>query len=107
MDKKVLVKNLNHLFCNLNKEGKKYLEVWLSDIDFGGLYRSGKYNLNVKADHTIDSCKDEIREILAILDQKAHDELQYIWSVAVYDSKDQVHCISQDLLVYDEESSCR
>jgi hypothetical protein len=95
------------LFCNLNKEGKKYLEVWLSDIDFGGLYRSGKYNLNVKADHIIDSCSDEIREILAILDQKAHNELQYIWSVSVYDSKDQIHCISQDLLVYDEESSCR
>jgi len=106
MDRKALIKNLNHLFCNLNKQGRKYSEVWLTDVDFGGLYQSGKYVLNVKAHHRIDSCNDEIKEILAILDKEAHSELQYVWSVSVYDANDQIHCISSDSIVFDEGTAC-
>jgi|HubBroStandDraft_6_1064221.scaffolds.fasta_scaffold634153_2 hypothetical protein len=106
MDRRILIKNLNHLFCNLNKEGKKYSEVWLSDVDFGQLYQTEKYILNVKAEHNIDSCNDEIREILQILDKKARQELQNIWSVSVYDSNDNIHCVGDDLLVYNEANAC-
>jgi hypothetical protein len=106
MDRKVLIKNLNNLFCNLNKQGRKYSEVWLTDLDFGGLYQSGKYILNVKAHHKIDSCSDEIREILGILEKEVHSELQYIWSVTVYDANDQIHCISSDSLVFEEGTAC-
>jgi hypothetical protein len=57
MDRKALIKRLNHLFCDLNRAGKKYTEVWLSDVDFGDLYRADKYILNVKAEHAIDACR--------------------------------------------------
>ena len=106
MDRKALIKKLNSLFCDLNKAGKKYTEVWLSDVDFGDLYRADKYILNVKAEHAIDACNDEIKEILLILDKNAREELQYIWRVAVYDANDNIHCIGDELLVYDEATSC-
>ena len=107
MDRKVLIKNLNHLFCNLNKQGRKYSEVWLTDLDFGGLYELGKYILMSKPYlYKIDSCSDEIREILGILEKEAHSELQFIWSVTVYDANDEIHCVSSDSLVFDEGTAC-
>lgn len=106
MDRKALIKKLNSLFCTLHKEGKKYTEVWLSDVDFGDLYQSDKYILNVKAEHVIDSCNDEIKEILQILDKSVKEELQYIWRVAVYDASESIHCVGDELTVYNEATSC-
>ena len=106
MDRKALIKKLNSLFCTLHKEGKKYTEVWLSDVDFGDLYQSDKYILNVKAEHVIDSCNDEIKEILRILDKSVKEELQYIWRVAVYDASESIHCVGEELAVYNEATSC-
>lgn len=107
MDRKALIKKLNSLFCALNKEGRKYTEVWLSDVDFGELYHSDKYYiLNVKAEHVIDSCNAEIREILHILDKNVKEELQYIWRVAVYDASENVHCVGDELTVFNEATSC-
>src|SRR5579863_8964352 len=107
MDRKVLIKSLNNVFCDINKAGKKYSEVWLTDVDFGGLYQSDKYVLNVKAEHQIDNCKDEIVEILNILDSRAHDELQLIWSVNVYNADDQIQCAEERELIYNEENECK
>ena len=107
MDKRETIrKKLNSLFCDINKEGKKYAEVWLSDIDFGELYQSDKYVLNVKAEHIIDSCKDEIDEILELLDEKAKEELQSIWQVRIFDSADEIHCASDEVLIYSEAEKC-
>jgi hypothetical protein len=107
MDRNLLIKKLNNLFCDLSKNGKKYSEVWLSDMDFGGLYEANKFVLNVKAGHQINSCSDEIREILYYLDKNAHEELQSIWSVTVYDTNDMIHCSdSNDLLVFNEANAC-
>lgn len=107
MDKRETIKNkLNAIFCDLNKKGKKYLEVWLSDVDFGDLYRSDKYVLNVRAAHIIDRCKDEIDYILSLLDSKANDELQSIWQIRVFDTSDEIHCASDEILVYSEKTSC-
>ena len=107
MDRKVLIKNLSNLFCDVNKAGTRYSEVWLSDVDFGGLYQSDKLILNVKAEHQIDNCNDEIRGILKLLDEKAHQELQFIWSVQVYDVDDKIHCVEDGILIYDEDNACK
>jgi hypothetical protein len=106
MDRKALIKKLNLLFCELDKGKKRYTEVWLSDVDFGKLYQAEKYILNVKAAHEIDSCNDEIRDILRFLDKNAHDELQYIWSVSVYDVNEKVHCVGDDILVFNKATAC-
>ena len=107
MDKREIIKKkLNSLFCDINKTGNKYAEVWLSDVDFGELYQSDKYVLNVKAEHLIENCKDEIDEILELLNEKAKEELQSIWQVRIFDSEDEVHCASDEILVYSESEKC-
>ena len=56
MDTNTIIKNLKGIFCDSNKRDKRYSEVWLSDVDFGGLYHTNKYYiLNVKAEHKIDN----------------------------------------------------
>ena len=108
MDKKETIKNkLNTIFCDANQERKKYLEVWLSDVDFGGMYRSDKYVLNVRAAHEIDGCKEEIDYIIALIDNKAKEELQNIWQVRVFDISDNVHCASEEILIYSEATACK
>lgn len=105
MDTRTLITNLNHLFCEIGKEGKIYSKVWLDDADFGGLYHSNQYILNVKASHQIDNCSSEIRDIIHILDNKAKEELKYIWRVAVYNAEDEIHCV-MDNIVYEMENVC-
>lgn len=107
MDTKTLINNLKQVFCDSQKQGRKYSEVWLSDVDFGGLYHTDKYYiLNVKAEHTIDSCSDEIKDVLDLLNEKAKGELTHIWRVDVYHSNDDFYCMGDDLLVYTEDKSC-
>ncbi len=109
MDKKVFIDNLHRIFCETNLKDKKYSEVWLSEVDFGGMYSNGKYVLNVKAEHKIDSCSGEISDILDMINEQAKEDLEYIWRVDVYDSNDQFHCQSfnNDILIYTEESACK
>jgi hypothetical protein len=108
MDRKVLIKSLKKLFCDINKTEKKYSEVWISDIDYGGLYHSDKYVvLNVKTEHQISSCYEEIGWIIKYLDEKAHEELQSIWRVQVYNADDRLHCVEDGISVYDEEDACK
>ena len=106
MDTKTLIINLNKIFCDFNKKNKRYSEVWLSDVDFGGLYYSGQYVLNVKAEHEIESSTEEIRDIIFMLDELAKEELGYIFRVAVYNSNEKIHCQSEEALVYNETNTC-
>ena len=106
MDRKLLIANLNTIFCNLSKEGKIYSKVWLDPVDFGGLYHSDKYILNVKAQHDIDNCGDEIDYVIGLLDKKAKEELSYIWRVSVHHADENVFCESQDLMIFEEENAC-
>ncbi|MES1224748.1 MAG: hypothetical protein ABUT20_55165 [Bacteroidota bacterium] len=106
MDSKKLKEKLNKVFCEIGKKGKSYSKVWLEDADFGGMYHSGKYILNVKANHRIKNCSSEIDDVLHLLDDQAKDELPYIWRVYVYhdDIKD-AYCSSEQI-VYEEENAC-
>jgi hypothetical protein len=106
MDKTALVKKLNEVFCNWNKSDAKYSEVWLTEADFGGLYNSGKFTLNVKAEHEISSCFDEINNILELLRKDAPTEEKYIYSVMVYDPSENVHCAFEDIKVFTENEAC-
>lgn len=72
----------------------------------GGYNNNGKFVLCLKAEHEIDSCYDETTDILNLLNEKAKEELEYIWTVQVYDMDDEIYCESSDLKVYDEASSC-
>lgn len=54
MDKRKIIRTkLNAIFCELRKEDKRYLEVWLSDVDFGEFYRPDKFVLNIRVAHII------------------------------------------------------
>lgn len=106
MDTKEIISKLNAIFCATNKSKRRYSEVWLSEVDFGGLYYSDKHVLNVKAEHTIDSCNDEIKTIIKMLNDKASEELQQIWRVVVYNADNQIHCASGELMVYHKANAC-
>lgn len=106
MDTKILIEKLNKIFCNKNKSGNKYLEIWLTEADLGGIYKNGKYILNVKAEHEIPSCFDEIGNILDLLEREAKEESKFIWSVNVYDPSDRIHCEGEEMLILDESNAC-
>ncbi|HTE29280.1 MAG TPA: hypothetical protein VK666_02825 [Chryseolinea sp.] len=106
MDKKALVGKLNNIFCQLGKEGKKYSEVWLEETDFGGLYMSNKFTLNIRALHQINDCGEEIKDIVFLLYDKANEEYSHIFEVVVYGADDNIHCQSNEMMVYEDSKSC-
>lgn len=98
---------LKDIFCAENKTDRKYAEVWLSDVDFGGFYQSDKFVVNVKAEHQIVSCNEEIKYIVThLFKQLSREERTFIWRVDVYNSDEQIHCQSQDILVYSTLDAC-
>jgi hypothetical protein len=102
-----LAKKLKDIFCAENKASKKYSEIWLSNVDFGGLYQTDKVVVNVKAEHKIESCNEEIKYIVTVLfKQLSKEELSLIWRVDVYNSFEEIHCQSEDLLVYTKIDAC-
>jgi len=107
VDTKLLIKKINEVICEYSKKSqKKFSEVWLTPVDFGGLYDNGKFNLCVKAEHEIYSCLEETTEIINYLNEFAKNELKMIWAVLVYNSSDQIHCESETLRVFDETHTC-
>lgn len=102
-----LAKKLKEIFCAANKKNKKYAEVWLSDVDFGGLYHTDKVVVNVRVEHEVESCNEEIKYISIVLfDQLSRDENFFIWRIDVYNSFEDIHCSSDDLLVYTAKDQC-
>lgn len=102
-----LKEKLKDIFCSENRTYKRYSEVWLSDANFGGLYQSHKYIVNVKADHEIPSCNSEIKSIVTkLFDKLKKNEWSLIWRVVVYNSFEEIHCASEDILVYSKIDAC-
>ncbi len=102
-----LSKKLNELFCSENKKSIKYSQVWLSDVDFGGLYHCEKFIVNVKVAHEIDSRSDEINYIATMLfAAMTKEEMSFLWRANVYNSFEAIHCESDELLVYRLEDAC-
>lgn len=107
MDTKTLITNLHSVFCTESKGGKKYTKVWLSPAESFGFDKVRRYILNVQAEHEIDSCNDEIREIVKLLNEKAKTELQTILRIDVHHLEDDYYCQSDELIVYEDENSCQ
>ncbi len=98
---------LKDIFCAENKAQKKYAHIWLSDVDFGGLYQSEKFVLNVKAEHQIMSCNEEIKYIITnLFKQLTKEDRSFIWRVDVYNSHEQIHCQSEDIVIYTDSNPC-
>ena len=104
MDRAILIKNLRKIFSELYQVEKRYYKVWLSDVDFGGLYYSGKYILNLKADHQLGSYKSEISAILDLLVNTLDDEqMQYIFNLKIYYKNEFSTSNKDDILIYEDE----
>lgn len=106
MDKKVLVKKLHDVFCESNKGEKKYSQVWLSQLDYGGLYYSNDFVLKLKTEHKIERHLTEISQVIKLLGEKAKEEAKSILRVVVYGPNDKAECESEDYLIYDGETAC-
>lgn len=106
MDKKILVKKLHDVFCESNKGEKKYSQVWLTQLDYGGLYYSDDYVLKLKAEHQIENLFTEITEVVKLLGQKAKEESKYITRVKIYGPNDSAEYQTDDYLVYEEATAC-
>ncbi|MGB8191486.1 MAG: hypothetical protein WCF67_06180 [Chitinophagaceae bacterium] len=100
MDRKTLIKKLRRIFSDSYKQDKKYGEVWLSYIDFGGLYFTDEfYVLNVKTETRI-NYTEVISSVLHMLDDKAKEELKRIWTVSVHQPNERAYCDTGDFMVY-------
>lgn len=107
MDTKAFINDLRNVFYNNSAQGQKYAEVWLSNVDFGGLYYTDDYYvLNVKVDYQFDSYGDEVRKILRLLKDKAKEGLNHIFVVRVYGANEKRFCGRDDFLIYNGAVSC-
>ncbi len=104
MDKKVFIKELKELFENLIKEGKKYSKIWLSEANYGGLYHSGAYILNVKAGEHFELTSPELKFLSYFLHEKLDKEKRtYFHQVAFYNDNEPIPEEKGDILLYNEE----
>jgi len=104
MDKAVFINELRNIFLELNQKEKRYSKVWLGEPDFGGLYYSGKYVLNLKMAHQIDRYKPELRFIHDLLDEKlgkAQDP--YIYHLYLYNENEYANLDRDDIVIYNDE----
>ena len=103
MNKKILIKELKNLFIKVNKLEKKYSSVWLSEIDFGGLYYSDKFILNVKTEYHNEVITAEIRKLSALLRENLNvDIYSQIESVTVYNDNDRIWHERGDIILLEE-----
>lgn len=105
MDTKALVKKLHEVFTENNKGDKKYSQVWLSQLDYGGLYYSKNFALKLKADHKIERYSTEISFVSSLIREKAKEESKSILRIAVFGPDENAEPESDDYLVYEEETA--
>jgi hypothetical protein len=99
MDPLVVIKNLKLLFRDVNEQsGGKYVEVWLSPVEFDGGERSSKYfYLNVLVNYKLGESDDEITPLLNLL--RDREEYQHIWRTYIFDPEDELHCEADEILI--------
>ena len=104
MDKSVFINELKDIFNTLNKNEHRYSKVWLSDENFGGLYYSGKYVLNLRAKHKIDSYKSEVGYLIRMLREKLGiEKAAYIFNMEVFEEKEYAEPGRDDIILYTDE----
>jgi hypothetical protein len=75
MSEQELVENVKKV---LNKD------VWLTEADFGGLYDSGKFNLNIQAKEPTINVNTEIFSLVKKLIDESPETLESIWRVIIH-----------------------
>jgi hypothetical protein len=99
MDPLVVIENLKCLFRDVNKKEAKYVEVWLSPVEFDGGTRSSRhFCLNAIVNHKLTENDDEVTPLVNLL--KGREEYRHIWRVYVFDQEDELHCESDEILIY-------
>jgi hypothetical protein len=104
MDTKALIRKLAHIFSESGAV-KKYSQIWLSEIDLGGLYQSDKFILNLKAQEKIGRYLSELEFVSSLLRQKAKEELKFIMVVKVFGADEKIEPESDDYIIYEEEAA--
>lgn len=106
MDTKKLVERVKAILCTLNTQEKRYETAWLSLVD--DLTGRELYVLHVKAEHYIPSCYDELRFLIKLL--RAQLDLPFLAMIArivVYNSNEEAHCWSEDLVLFEDAAVCQ
>lgn len=102
MDRKALVKNLRSAFSK-NEVRDKYSKVWLSYIDFGGIYHTDKtFELNVEPKHKVTRLLTEISYVFDFLRSNANEVVKQIWAVNVHRSEVDLYDVRNDMIIYAE-----
>ena len=104
MDKTVFINELKDLFGNvIKKEGKSYSKIWLSEANYGGLYHSGGYILNVKAKKHFEVYTKEIKYLSYMIHDKLDKEKTAIFHcIAFYNDDENIPEEKGDIAIYDE-----
>ena len=102
MDKrKIIKKKLYPIFCEVNKNQKRYSEIWLSFLQFGKLYTATDYyELKVKLLPGVVRNYREIEEITKVLFEKVPPEFRPILAVQIINAEDNKRCKKKDVMVY-------
>lgn len=103
MDINVLVNKIKELFIIHNKTQKnKYSEVWLREVDFGGLINWERYTLCAKAAYGIELKGNARAQIIDLIWDNLNGEHEYIWTVSVYKMDERVCCQKDDIMILEE-----
>lgn len=104
MDKTTFIKEIKNIFLDINAKEKKYSRVWLSEANFGGLYRSGKYQVNVKPWHNSDNI-DEGRNLIYMLHEKIDVETRrkYYYMAQIHNENEEIYTEPGDIVLINEE----
>ena len=105
MDRSILIKQLKDIFIAINHSEKRYTRVWLTDMDYGGLYYSGQYILCAIAAPHIRVYSPEIRYLIDLLSEKlGKEKFSLINKVVVYLDTEQVYNTDRDdIILYNDE----
>src|SRR5437899_335374 len=105
MDKAAFIKELRSIFLNVNSKEKKYARVWLSEANFGGLYHSGKYRVNIKPFYNTEIKSDEIKDAVYMLRENLDpdDKEKYLYTIKVYNANDEIYSEPGDIVLLNEE----
>ena len=104
MDRSVFINEMKELFSELNRKENLYSKVWLSDENFGGLYHSGMYILNLKSKHKINGYKSEVSFLNNVLNGKFGKEKgAYIFNLEVFNENEFAYPDSNDIILYSDD----
>lgn len=102
---KALINKLQETFEANNQGDKKYSRVWLSQLNYGGLYYSKDFALKLKAEHKIERLLTEISFVSSLIREKAAEESKSIMRISVYGPDEKAEPESDDYIIYEDATA--